>query len=370
MKRVLLLALLVGQQMMEARTIRVEARQPQPIKVYATDAKSAETVATIMDTFSLQYDLTETITEHDSSLYIIAGSDLTQQKTFPDNYVVYHTARVEQLNLKLLEKATAIWDASWENINRYKNITPHYYYLPDEHYAYLDPVALVCFVPSKIAPIYKNLLRYSNTIDTDISSHVPTLFCHAYFQNPTIVVEAGVRGDEGSTVALQAVSRLLGNKLIGIDVNDDSWVYGKFENALFVRMDDRQFPTYFKTMNLPKQTVDLAFIDTSHEYQHTLDEIDAFSSILAENGMLAFHDANVTPLEGFTRYARLNGTISIQINGVPRGVGPAIKLKFNSDFNEHDYINQTVMKDGYEWHMVHYPYCNGLTVIKRIRKVA
>lgn len=369
MKRIIIIALICIAQYSSARTIKVNAKQPQIIKVLAQTDAAQLRVQNILDTFGLYYQMTDEITKDDGCLYIIAGKDLSQQSVQPDHYIVYQTEKTGALNIDLLKNASAIWDASWENINRYQHITPHYYYLPDENYEFLDPVALSCFLPTSVLRTYKELLKYSNTVDTDISSHVPTLFCHAYFHQPEIVVEAGVRGDEGSTVALQAVSRIFKSKLIGIDVNDDSWVYKSFEGATFLKIDDRRFPEHFKKMDLSKKTVDLAFIDTSHEYQHTLDEIDVFSSILSENGMLAFHDGNVTPLENYTRYSRLNGTLSIQINGVPRGVGPAIKLRFNNFFNENAYINQTVEKDGYVWHMVHYPYCNGLTLIKRISRI-
>ncbi len=369
MKKLLIVLCVIFAEFTHARQIDLDLDQPQLIKIYAEDSESLQIVKNIMSTFGLHYQTTNTCLKGDNCLYILAGSTLAiNPHSAPDNYIVYHTKQVQNLNRELLTNACAIWDASWDNINKYKNDAPHYYYLPNENYSFLDPVVLSCYLPLQALPAYKRILQYSNTVNTDISSHVPTLFCHAYTLNPSIMVEAGVRGDEGSNVALQAAAKPFNSHLIGIDVNDDSRVYQNIPNATFLQIDDRQFANHFKTMNLPKQTIDFVFIDTSHEYQHTVDEIQVFKSILSENGALGFHDSNITPLQRFSAYSRLNGTLQTGIWGNPRGVAPAIKLQLGVQFDETQYVNQTFIKDGYTWRFIHYPFCNGLTIAKRIQK--
>lgn len=354
-----------------AQRIVFDVEQPQLIKVYAEDAESLRTVKKIMSACGLFCQATTTCSKGDNCLYILAGSDLQlDQHTLPDNYIVYHTKVVKTPNTHLLQNAAVVWDASWENINRYKHTVTHYYYLPDENYEFLDPVILSCFLPLNVLPTYKKLVHYSNTESLDISSHVPTLFCHAYFLNPSIIVEAGVSGHEGSNVALRAISRELNSHLIGIDIDNYTYLYNNIPRGTFLQMDDRKFPDYFKTMKLNQSNIDFIFIDSSHEFQHTVDEIKLFTPMLTENGALGFHDSNIAPLYNGTAYARLNGTM---LHGnwedALRGVTPAIKQALNIDFDENRYVNGTFTKDGYVWRFIHYPFCNGLTIVKRIHKI-
>jgi hypothetical protein len=75
-----------------------------------------------------------------------------------------------------------------------------------------------------------------------------------------------------------------------------------------------------------------------------------------------FHDSNVTPLNNNTAYVRLNNTSGVAI-GNPRGVTQALKEFLNLDFDESRYINQVCAHNGSSWRIIHYPFCNGLTVL-------
>ena len=89
-----------------------------------------------------------------------------------------------------------------------------------------------------------------------------------------------------------------------------------------------------------------------------------FVKLLADKGIISFHDANVTPENNYTTYTRLNGSRSNVGAGNPRGVAPAIKEFFGIEFDESKYENIVFQKDGLSWHMIHYPFCNGLTLIQ------
>lgn len=289
------------------------------------------------------------------SLYII-GTDVQNLNVskMPQNYILYQTNilknNLPQTAIKILNQAIAIWDENIHNINIYQKISPNYYYLKavDKHCA--DPLVLPCFLPTKALNAYRHILTYSNTQPSDISSHLPTLFCHCIFQNPSIMVEAGVRWGNGSTIALNLANQISGSQLIGIDIQDCSHIYSKLHNAHFLLINDLDFIQHFNKMNFSQKVVDFVFIDTSHQYEHTIKEIPVFESILSEKGTIGFHDTNPVP-------------------GDPRGALDGFKAYFNLSFDETKYFRTTFEKDGYRWRVVHYPYCNGMAVTQRLGSV-
>ena len=124
---------------------------------------------------------------------------------------------------------------------------------------------------------------------------------------------------------------------------------------------------HIKILITQDKPIDVIFIDTSHQYDHTLSEIRQFTPLLSTNGIIMFHDSNVTPLfvSGRPAFWRLNDTIQLScIN--PLGVAPAIRNYFGVSFDVSRYINTTFNKDESTYQLIHYPFCNGLTVIKKI----
>jgi cephalosporin hydroxylase len=312
------------------------------------------------------------VSNNDESLYIISGDLIDISKlSLPKNYILHHTGSLSKKdishNSELLSKAIAVWDISWANINKYKKNVKNFYYLPGADYQFLDPVILPCFLSAKELSSYRNLLVYGNSVDTDISSHLPSLFYHCCKQKPSFIVELGVRGGE-STIALHEASVLNGALLLGVDIDNCAAAYSKFSDSLFVQMDDTQFTLPLSQLPQLPKTIDFLFIDTSHQYAHTMKELSVFVSLLSEHGTVAFHDSNVTPLGDNSGYARLNGTSQSGIYGNPRGVTEAIKEFFGLSFNEYDYLDKKFISRGFEWHVIHYPFCNGFTVIQKIDK--
>ena len=104
--------------------------------------------------------------------------------------------------------------------------------------------------------------------------------------------------------------------------------------------------------------IDVLFIDTSHEFQHTLDEIGAWSGHLADDGVMIFHDTNM----GNGTYARLDGSIDFGWDN-DRGVIRAIEEFVGRTYDERAYFTDRVHS-----HLIsHAPHCNGFTIIKRIK---
>lgn len=321
--------------------------QNNPIKIFAEDPYE---INSILNKLSISYENVQNI-DHDDSLYIISGNiEQFQSLQKPKYYIIHQTQttlNISQPTKDWLSGAIAIWDCNLDNINNYKQSIQHYSYLPNEHYEFIDPVVLVCFLPINALESYRKILAYSNTHGSDISMHLPSLFCHCIMQQPKLIVEAGVRWGNGSTVPLYEAKKLTTSYFIGLDITDCSNVYEPLQGSLFLRMNDLQFASYLQD-NLSSKKVDFVFIDTTHEHQHTLQEINMFAFLLSENGVIGFHDSNPVP-------------------GDPTGVKSALKEYFNLNFDESKYGNYIAKTNSQAWNIIHYPYCNGMTIAKKIK---
>lgn len=131
-------------------------------------------------------------------------------------------------------------------------------------------------------------------------------------------------------------------------------------------MDDLKFPSFFK--NFSEKLIDIIFIDTSHLYDHTLKEIQEFIPLLNDKGIMIFHDSNICPIDQgrIAAYERINNTFSkVDAKHLRGNVSSAIKNYFNLSFNESHYNNKQFIFKNKKWQLIHYPFCNGLTLIKK-----
>lgn len=344
----------------------------QSHKVFIYDQKNSAHSDTIKNMFNashIPFEVTDRLNPDENNLYIIFNADSIDVALLPKNYIVYQTLDLNSNPLtsdyeQKLAQSVAIWDYSRANIQKYSSKIYHYCYLP-ANYEYADPVILPCLLPLSTLRNYKELLAYSNKLDTDISSHLPTMFYHTVMQNPKLILEAGVRGGE-STLAFNEAIKYCNAEIIGIDMESQcAQPYSKILNSTFVCINDMDFQNYYNNSRFNQTPMDVVFIDTSHEYHHTMGEITIFAPLLSKNGIMMFHDSNVTPLNNNTGYIRLNGTYG-SAHGNPRGVTHALKQYFSIAFNEHAYCNFNFVKNNATWQIIHYPFCNGLTVVKKI----
>lgn len=342
-------------------------KQHSSIILYAENQELAIPLVDLFNRWEIEFAFSGSLQPDSNQLYVIIGE--ASLSTYPQNFITYQTndlanTCISEQYLRQLKKSIVVWDTKIENIKRYQSEVPATYFLPP-NYEFEDPVILVCFLPTFALKAYKEILEYSNTLNTDISSHLPTLFCYAMAVEADLIVEAGVRGGESTKAFLSALN-LSNFHLIGLDIDPGAGQnYFNKANTTFVCGDDLKFNDYYRNSLYRNRSIGLVFIDTSHAYDHTLAEIDLFQALLAPNGMMIFHDANVVPLNSFTTYLRLNGTYGSAV-GVQRGVGLAIKKWVEFEFDLNSYVNQTFSKNGVIWHLVHYPFCNGLTIIKLI----
>ena len=193
-------------------------------------------------------------------------------------------------------------------------------------------------------------------IRTDVSDHLPTLFAESLSFQPRLIVELGVRGGE-STFVFERVARLSSARYVSVDIEDSSQVR-QHQPWLFVQRDDvefaKEFPAWCRQHELPDE-IDILFIDTSHFFEHTVQEIEHWFPLLAPCAKVIFHDTNQRRI-----YFRKDG--SMGIGWTNRGVIAALEKYFNRRFNEkEDFVD---LVNG--WSIRHYANCSGLTILTRV----
>jgi predicted O-methyltransferase YrrM len=191
---------------------------------------------------------------------------------------------------------------------------------------------------------------------TDICDHLPTLFAEALATQPKLIVELGVRGGE-STFALERAAKLADAHLLDVDL-DECAAAGTYAKRSFVRGDDvafaQQFPAWCASHGT-RPVIDVLFIDTSHLYEHTREELRVWVPFLAPRGKLLLHDTNMRAL-----YRRNDGSLGAGWDN-ERGVIRAIEEMVGARLDERrDFVTVAA-----GWLIRHWAHCSGLTVLER-----
>jgi hypothetical protein len=98
------------------------------------------------------------------------------------------------------------------------------------------------------------------------------------------------------------------------------------------------------------------FIDTSHDYIHTKQEIEIWSKYLSDKGIMIFHDTNM----GKGMYTRNDGSMGFGWDN-ERGVMRAIEEFVDRQYDENSFFCDVTDK----YSLIHFPNSNGLTIIKK-----
>jgi predicted O-methyltransferase YrrM len=197
---------------------------------------------------------------------------------------------------------------------------------------------------------------------SDISDHLGTLFFFATNARPQLIVELGTRGGE-STCALLAAAEESSAAVLSIDMDECGGLDLPYrERWTFVRGDDVEFgrdrfPEWCG-QNGRDPVIDVLFIDTSHEYEHSKAEIEAWFPHLAPGAVVIFHDTNM----GRGAYARMDGSTGFGWNN-DRGVIRAIEEYLGRRYDENSFF----CDQADEFLVLHHPHNNGLTVLQRTR---
>ena len=197
---------------------------------------------------------------------------------------------------------------------------------------------------------------YATTL-TDIDEHLELMFMEGLLCRPSLIVELGVRGG-ASTFVFERVARICGSALVSADLDDcstvspnGSWHFFQGDDILFSRL----FPQFCAQRGITP-SIDLLFIDTSHYYDHTVQEIAAWFPLLSGRAKVMFHDTNLRLLS-----PRKDGCFAIGWDN-ERGVIRAIEEFLGTHINERKKSEQYT--NG--WLVRHWPNCNGFTILDHI----
>jgi hypothetical protein len=201
---------------------------------------------------------------------------------------------------------------------------------------------------------YIDIIReYANEHNTDISSHLETLYSESVKMNPTNIVELGVCTGQSSR-AFSYVNLEVGSHVIGVDIENHG--YRNIQNSKFVLADDCVYAEEYRKLYGPN--IDILFIDTSHLYDHTKKEIAAWFPLLSKKALVFFHD---TCLDG-KGYKRRNGTTGENWD-CKRGVIRPIEEFFGANFDEYTEFEQEFTVGEDKWRIKQDPICNGLAIL-------
>lgn len=106
--------------------------------------------------------------------------------------------------------------------------------------------------------------------------------------NP-VVIELGVRSGHSTLALLNGLFNIKKGRLYSADIDSCDAAHHSVSQAelyhlwYFKQVDSIEFAKDF-------QQCDLLFIDSSHEYQHTLNELQIWSPKIKKNGIIILHD--------------------------------------------------------------------------------
>lgn len=119
---------------------------------------------------------------------------------------------------------------------------------------------------------------------SDIYEHLPTFYALA--QDATTVIELGTRSGVSTIAWLYGLEGH--GHLWSVDIDPKPEI-GTHAHWTFIQGDDCSGEVFAQ---LPAD-VDVVFIDTSHEYAHTLRELNLYRWLLKPGGKLVLHDTEL-----------------------------------------------------------------------------
>lgn len=147
---------------------------------------------------------------------------------------------------------------------------------------------------------FTNLSRFSPTsvLETymkqpsDIWEHLATLYMLTVEFDLKTILELGTAEGESTIALLQAAYKIEG-KVYSIDINPCETARQAIQNSgfldrwSFIQSDDLRVKW--------EREIDHLFIDTSHEFQHTLKELEKYEPYVREGGVITLHDIVAFP---------------------------------------------------------------------------
>ena len=122
--------------------------------------------------------------------------------------------------------------------------------------------------------------------DSDVVGHLPTFVALVEQLDATQVVELGTRSGISTIAWLYALEGR--GHLWSVDLQPAPYL-GEYDHWTFLQGDDCSQPI----LEALPGDVDIVFIDTSHDYQHTLRELQLYSQAVRHGGRILLHDTEL-----------------------------------------------------------------------------
>ena len=141
-------------------------------------------------------------------------------------------------------------------------------------------------------PVYRQYQAQLNVPEgqCDISGHLPTLYELVVGLNAQWVIELGTRAGV-STTAWLAGLEVTGGSLITVDLSDAPRLEHGDVPWTHLKGDDMSRDLRRQLCDIIPLTRGLVFVDSSHCYRHTLDEIGWYR--LLQPDVMVFHDMDL-----------------------------------------------------------------------------
>lgn len=124
-------------------------------------------------------------------------------------------------------------------------------------------------------------------VNSDIIEHLPNFVALAHDLQARTVIELGVRSGVSTVAWLYALEGQ--GELWSVDLEPCSIDFGAPDHWHFVRGDDCDPAVQ---VQLPMEA-DIVFIDTSHDYGHTVCELHDYFPRVRSGGLMLLHDTEV-----------------------------------------------------------------------------
>ena len=121
------------------------------------------------------------------------------------------------------------------------------------------------------------------TTPSDISSHLPRFVQLVEDLDATHVIELGTRTGVSTIAWLYALEGR--GRLTSVDIDPRPEI-GEYDHWTFIQGDDLQVVDRL-------DPAEIVFIDTSHLYDHTVAELDAYLPLVKPGGRIVLHDTQL-----------------------------------------------------------------------------
>ena len=153
---------------------------------------------------------------------------------------------------------------------------------------YVEPLLLRRSIETEEVPALERVFARCS----DIYAHLPTLYRLTVDGKRKRTLELGTR-DGDSTIALLLAAREIGGTLTSVDLEPCPIATARVDGAglrdlwTFVQQDDLGLDW--------DRPIDHLFVDTSHRYSHTIDELRKYEPFVVSGGVISLHDTTTFP---------------------------------------------------------------------------